>query len=224
MVLVKEEGLRTERLWLRPWRDGDLDAFASMNADPAVMRYFPAPLSRDETAASMARYRAHLDEHGFGFLAVELRADSRFVGALGLSIPRFVAHFTPCVEIGWRLARDHWGRGYATEGAQAALRDGFARLRLKEIVAFTTPANLRSRRVMEKLGMRRVVEDDFDHPLLAPRAGARTSCTGAQTGAGPASGAPCHSRIDRRNPRSRGVGPRWALKPVARNREASAGL
>ena len=168
MVLVKEEGLRTERLWLRPWRDGDLDAFASMNADPAVMRYFPAPLSRDETAASMARYRAHLDEHGFGFLAVELRADSRFVGALGLSIPRFVAHFTPCVEIGWRLARDHWGRGYATEGAQAALRDGFARLRLKEIVAFTTPANLRSRRVMEKLGMRRVVEDDFDHPLLAP--------------------------------------------------------
>ncbi len=162
------EGLRTKRLWLRPWRDGDLDAFASMNADPEVMEYFPAPLSRDESAASMARYRAHFDEHGFCFWAVELCGDSRFAGALGLSIPRFVAHFTPCVEIGWRLAREHWGRGYATEGAKAALRDGFARLGLEEIVAFTVPPNLRSRRVMEKLAMRRSVEDDFDHPLLAP--------------------------------------------------------
>jgi RimJ/RimL family protein N-acetyltransferase len=139
-----------------------------MNADPAVMEYFPAPLSRDESAASMARYRAHFAEHGFCFWAVELCADSRFVGAIGLSIPRFVAHFTPCVEIGWRLAREHWGRGYATEGARAALGDGFARLHLKEVVAFTVPPNLRSRRVMEKLGMRTAVEDDFDHPLLAP--------------------------------------------------------
>jgi RimJ/RimL family protein N-acetyltransferase len=132
------------------------------------MEYFPAPLSRDESAASMARYRAHFAEHGFCFWAVERCADSRFVGAIGLSIPRFVAHFTPCVEIGWRLAREHWGRGYATEGARAALGDGFARLHLKEVVAFTVPPNLRSRRVMEKLGMRTAVEDDFDHPLLAP--------------------------------------------------------
>ena len=115
---MNEEGLRTERLGLRPWRDGDLDAFASMNADPGVMEYFPAPLSRDESAASMARYRAHFDQHGFCFWAVELCADSRFVGALGLSIPRFVAHFTPCVEIGWRLARPYWGAGLASEAAR----------------------------------------------------------------------------------------------------------
>ncbi len=137
-----------------------------MNADPKVMEHFPALLSQKESESLMARIALHFVEHGFGFWAVEVPGTVPFIGFIGLGIPRFSAHFTPCVEIGWRLSSEHWGRGYATEGARAALQDGFQRLGLDEIVSFTVPANRRSRRVMEKLGMHSAPQDDFDHPLL----------------------------------------------------------
>jgi RimJ/RimL family protein N-acetyltransferase len=137
-----------------------------MNADPRVMEHFPATLSQDESDATIARIEAHFQQHGFGLWAVEISEVASFAGFIGLSIPRFEAHFTPCVEIGWRLAADFWGRGYATEGAQAALAFGFSELGLKQIVSFTVPANARSRRVMERLGMTRTESDDFEHPLL----------------------------------------------------------
>jgi RimJ/RimL family protein N-acetyltransferase len=163
------EGIRTDRLLLRPWRTEDLPAFAAMNADPKVMEHFPAALSKEESESAMARIVSHFATHGFGFWAVEVPGRAPFIGFIGLSIPRFVAHFTPCVEIGWRLAQEHWGRGYATEGARAALLDGFNRLDLDQIVSFSVPTNLRSRRVMEKLGMHTAPDDDFDHPLVPAR-------------------------------------------------------
>jgi RimJ/RimL family protein N-acetyltransferase len=158
--------LRTERLCLRRWRDADRAPFAAMNADPQVMEYLPAPLSREASDALAARIEAHFEERGFGLWAVEVLGDAPFVGFVGLSVPRFEAHFTPCVEIGWRLARTHWGSGFATEGARAVLAFGFETLGLAEIVSFTVPDNRRSRRVMEKLGMTHDPNDDFDHPLL----------------------------------------------------------
>jgi len=138
-----------------------------MNADPAVMEFFPACLSRAESDQGVDRIERHFRERGFGLFAVELRRDGTFIGFIGLNVPRFVAHFTPCVEIGWRLAAAYWGQGLATEGARAVLRYGFENLALDEIVAFTVPGNVRSRRVMEKLGMTHDPMDDFDHPGLA---------------------------------------------------------
>jgi ribosomal-protein-alanine N-acetyltransferase len=158
--------LRTDRLLLRPWRDEDLAPFAALNADPRVMEHFPAPLSAAESAASAARIRAHLEERGFGLWAVEVPGVTAFAGFVGLSVPRFEAPFTPCVEVGWRLACAHWGHGYATEGARAAVAFGFERLGLAEVVSFTVPGNVRSRRVMERLGMARDPGGDFDHPLI----------------------------------------------------------
>lgn len=158
--------LETARLRLRRWRDDDLDAFAALNADPEVMEHFPSPLDRAESDALAARADRRFTDQGFGLWAVEVVETERFVGFTGLSQPGWDAPFTPAVEVGWRLARDAWGRGYATEGARAALADGFARLPVDEIVSFTTVANWRSRRVMETLGMRRRPEDDFDHPNL----------------------------------------------------------
>ncbi len=137
-----------------------------MNADPKVMEHFPALLSRESSDASVDRIEAHFTEHGFGLWAVEIAGVTPFAGFIGLSVPRFEAPFTPCVEIGWRLAADCWGRGFATEGAKAALAFGFENLRLAEIVSFTVPANLRSRRVMEKVGMTHHPGEDFDHPVL----------------------------------------------------------
>jgi RimJ/RimL family protein N-acetyltransferase len=130
------------------------------------MRYFPRPLSRAESDAMVGRMREHFARHGFGFWAVEAPGVAELAGAVGLVVPSFDAPFTPCVEVGWRLAREYWGRGYATEGASAALAFGFDRLGRDEIVSFTAPANLPSRRVMERLGMSRSPGDDFDHPLL----------------------------------------------------------
>jgi RimJ/RimL family protein N-acetyltransferase len=134
------------------------------------MRHFPATLARVESDALVARIRSHFAEHGFGLWAVEVAGEALFVGFIGLAIPSFEAHFTraeqPAVEVGWRLARTAWCRGFATEGAAAALRFGFEQLHLREIVSMTVPANERSRRVMERLGMRRRPEEDFDHPKL----------------------------------------------------------
>ena len=158
--------LRTQRLLIRAWRDDDLDAVAAMNADPRVMEFFPSVATREETAAQVAGTRARLAETGYGFMPVEVVGGAAFVGMVALAVPRFHAHFMPAVEIGWRLAAAHWGRGYATEAARALLAYGFEQLALPEIVSFTTTHNVRSRRVMEKLGMSHTREDDFLHPSL----------------------------------------------------------
>jgi RimJ/RimL family protein N-acetyltransferase len=158
--------LNTPRLLLRPWRDEDLAPFAEMNADPRVMEFFPKRLDRVESDLLVTRIRDHFDRHGFGLWAVEVPGVADFIGFVGLAIPRLEAHFTPCVEVGWRLAQEHWGRGYATEAARAALAFGFGDLALEEIVSFTAAVNLRSRAVMERIGMTRSPEDDFDHPAL----------------------------------------------------------
>jgi RimJ/RimL family protein N-acetyltransferase len=158
--------LRTERLRLRPWRLADREPFAALNADPRVMEFFPAPLSRAESDAGAARIAAHFEAQGFGLWAVEVIGGTPFIGYIGLAVPAFRAHFTPCTEIGWRLAHDAWGHGYATEGASEVCRFAFETLGLPEIVSLTVPANTRSRRVMEKLCMRRDPADDFDHPRL----------------------------------------------------------
>ncbi|HEX2568850.1 MAG TPA: GNAT family N-acetyltransferase [Polyangia bacterium] len=158
--------IRTERLQLRPWRESDLEGFSAINADARVVEYLPGPLMRAESDAVAARIRAHFDEHGFGLWAVEIPGVAEFAGFIGLSVPTFTAHFTPCVEVGWRLGAEFWGWGYATEGARATVRFGFERLGLREIVSFTVPGNERSRRVMEKLGMRYDPAEDFDHPRL----------------------------------------------------------
>ena len=158
--------MRTERLQLRRWCPSDLAPFAALNADPRVMRYFPTTLSRAESDAFAERIEAHFAEHGFGLWAVEVPELAPFIGFVGLSVPRFEAPFTPCVEIGWRLAAEHWGRGYAPEAARAALAFGFDTLGLREILSFTSVVNEPSRRVMEKLGMTHDPSDDFDHPAL----------------------------------------------------------
>jgi RimJ/RimL family protein N-acetyltransferase len=159
--------LSSARLRLRRWRHEDRAPFAAMNADPRVMEFFPGTLTRAESDALVDRIEAHFDRHGFGLWAIEVPGVAEFVGFTGLSIPRFEAPFMPCIEIGWRLAVDHWGKGYATEAARLALDYGFETLRLSEIVSFTAATNLRSRAVMERLGMRRDPVDDFDHPALA---------------------------------------------------------
>jgi RimJ/RimL family protein N-acetyltransferase len=158
--------LRTDRLRLRRWLESDFAHFAAVNADPRVTEFLPALMTREESDALVMRIEAHFEQHGFGLWAVELRETGAFAGFIGLAIPRFEAHFTPCVEIGWRLAAQYWGHGYATEGARAALKFGFEELGLGEIVSFTVPGNLRSRRVMEKIGMTHDPADDFDHPML----------------------------------------------------------
>lgn len=158
--------LTTPRLRLRPWRDADLAEFARMNADPRVMEFFPKALTPEESDAMAGRIRARLETQGWGLWAVEIAGGAPFVGYVGLAAPLFAAPFMPCVEIGWRLAAEHWGRGYATEGARAALGFGFNQLGLAEIVSFTTTANARSRRLMERLGLRHAPAEDFDHPNI----------------------------------------------------------
>ena len=160
--------LRTERVLLRRWQPADRAPFAALNADPRVNEYLPGPLSREQSDEMAARIDANFDQHGFGLWAVEVPNMAPFIGFIGLAVPRFESHFTPCVEIGWRLNADHWGRGYATEGARAALTFGFDVVGLHEIVSFTVPANLRSRRVMVKIGMKHDPTEDFDHPSLPP--------------------------------------------------------
>ena len=160
--------LRTKRLLLRRWHPGDRDPFAALNADPEVMRWFPATLSRDESDALADRIAAAVERDGWGLWALEERATGGFVGFTGLTRPAFEAHFTPAVEIGWRLARDAWGRGYATEAARTATAYAFGELGLERIVSFTAAGNERSRAVMRRLGMRHDPAEDFDHPALPP--------------------------------------------------------
>lgn len=158
--------LHTARLRLGRWSPADRQPFAALNADPGVMEHFPAPLSREQSDARAAAIEAHFAEYGFGLWAAEVVGVISFAGFVGLWVPRFEAHFTPCVEVGWRLAADYWGLGYATEGARAVLAFAFDRLVLEEVVSFTVPGNLRSRRVMERIGMALDPSGDFDHPAI----------------------------------------------------------
>jgi len=158
--------LRTERLLLREWRETDLHPFAQLNADPKVMEHFPAVLSSVESDRLAARIRDGFAEHGYGLWAVEVKGVADFIGFAGLAVPKFEAHFMPCVEIGWRIAYAHWGKGYATEAARAVTTHAFSELKLDEIVSFTAAGNRRSRRVMEKLGMVYRAQEYFDHPAL----------------------------------------------------------
>ena len=158
--------IETERLILRQWRDSDREPFARINADGRVMEFMPGILTSTQSDAFADRIEAHFQQHGFGLCAVELRSDLRFIGFIGLNVPSFQAHFTPCVEIGWRLSADCWGQGLATEGARRMVEHASERLGLGALVSFTVPANVGSRRVMEKLGMSRNAVDDFDHPGL----------------------------------------------------------
>ncbi|WP_425307606.1 GNAT family N-acetyltransferase [Ammonicoccus fulvus] len=158
--------IRTERLILRPWRATDREPFAAMNADPDVMRWFPYALDRAASDALAERISTHLDEHGWGLWALEVADTGEFAGFTGLAVPGFEADFTPAVEIGWRLPRWAWGRGYATEAARAGLAYAFGTLELDEVVSLTTTGNLLSRAVMERLGMTHDPADDFDHPMI----------------------------------------------------------
>jgi RimJ/RimL family protein N-acetyltransferase len=195
MLSIVPNLLTTQRLILRPWRETDREGFARLNDDPAVMEFMPRRLSRDESDATAASIQAAIERRGWGFWAVGVKggggggvhaagegvaagtahaADEgaaahagAFIGFVGLSVPGFTAHFTPCVEIGWRLAKEHWGNGYASEAAAACLRFGFEKLKLQQIVAFTVPLNKRSIGVMKRIRMSRDPADDFDHPKLS---------------------------------------------------------
>ncbi len=158
--------LQTDRLLLRQWRADDLDPFAALNADPEVMAHFPNVLDRAASDAFAGRIVADLAAQGWGLWAVEVPGEATFIGFVGLAVPRFDAAFTPCVEVGWRLARSWWGRGFAPEGARTAVGFAFDELGLDEVVSFTSVGNDKSRRVMEKIGMTRDPADDFDHPNL----------------------------------------------------------
>ncbi len=162
------EQLRTTRLLLRRWLPQDRRPFAALNADPHVMRFFPALLSRAQSDAMIVKMEAHFERHGYGLWALERIQDERFVGFCGLNHPAFDAPFQPCVEIGWRLAAEAHGSGLATEAALAVCKLAFSEIGLSEIVSFTVPSNAPSRRVMEKIGMLHDPRNDFDHPGLPP--------------------------------------------------------
>ena len=191
--------LRTARTLLRGWMDGDLEPWVAMNADPAVRRHFPGLLTRDEALAEAARIRATLRRRGWGAWALEIPGALPFAGFVGLMVPAWSAHFTPAVEIGWRLPQAAWGQGYACEAAAAAATFALELLELDELVAITTPANEPSRRVMRRIGMVHDETGDFAHPRLAPEhpmsrhvlyrlrrgAGTASASTGATPGATP---------------------------------------
>lgn len=165
---VRPPTLRTERLLLRRWTDADREAIAQINADPEVMQFRLAPLSRHESDALIDETEASFDQHGFGLWALERLEDRRLLGFTGFGTSTFNAPFCPAVDIGWTLARAAWGYGYATEGARAALGYAFEQLQLDEVVAHTTESNDRSRAVMVRLGMSHDAQDDFDAPWYQP--------------------------------------------------------
>jgi RimJ/RimL family protein N-acetyltransferase len=158
--------IETDRIVLRRWDPRDAEPFASLNADPRVMEFFPKTLNRKESNAIIDIIETKFDQQGFGFWAAEIKSSKTFIGFIGLNVPGYPLPFSPCVEIGWRLAYDYWDKGYATEGACAALTFGFEKMHLAEIVSFTTERNIRSRRVMERIGMIRDIKGDFDYPQL----------------------------------------------------------
>ena len=160
--------ITTARLVLRKWRDDDAEPLARMHESPEMMRFLGGPMTRAATDEMLARMRAHWDTRGFGVFALEHAKErgGELAGMCGILVPRWESRFQPCVEVLWRLRPDLWGRGLVTEAARAALEDGFETHRFEEVLAFTIPANERSWRVMERLGMKRSPDDDFDHPLV----------------------------------------------------------
>lgn len=168
---IEDAIIITDRLLLRMWRSSDTPLMTAINSNPVVMEHFPGIQDREMTIALIERINQHQMKFGYAPYAVEIKETQEFIGFVGLNqpefeIPHFVPHGLPIVEIGWRLAAEHWGKGYATEAARAVLQYGFTKLNLDEIISFTVVANLKSRRVMEKIGLRHADEDDFDHPKL----------------------------------------------------------
>lgn len=159
--------IKTERLIMRPWKEEDFDSFARLNADPRVMEFFPGVLTQEESDQFAKRICIAMKQQGWGLWAVSIPDVADFIGYICLAPVNFVADFTPAAEVGWRLAYDFWNKGYATEGAEAAVKYGFETLQLDEIVSFTAIQNTRSQKVMEKIGMKHHPEEDFDHPKLA---------------------------------------------------------
>ncbi|MFJ2993330.1 GNAT family N-acetyltransferase [Pandoraea sp. NPDC087047] len=158
--------IATGRTILRQWRTDDLPLFAALNADREVMRHFPTTLDKTQSNAVALRLAQHLETHGFGPWALEIPGVTPFAGFVGLMRVGFDAPFVPAVEIGWRLARAWWSKGYATEAASAAARYAFETLGMDSLVSFTVPANVRSRAVMQRIGMRHCPDEDFLHPLI----------------------------------------------------------
>ncbi len=159
--------VKTKRLILRPWQENDLEAFAGLNADPKVMEYFPAVKTFEESVKEQEAILEHFKKHGYGWWAVSEKNNANFIGFIGLRYIDFPASFTPSVEVAWRLAYAYWGKGYATEGANASLEYGFKVLKLPEIISFTSILNIRSQAVMKRIGMHHDSQDDFDHPKLS---------------------------------------------------------
>lgn len=157
--------ITTPRLLLRKWEPGDFEPFAALNADKETMRYFPSTSTAKQTLEMIERIKAHFELHGFGVYAVERKDNQKFIGYIGFDHPRFETYFTPCVEIGWRLSKENWGKGFATEGAKACIDHGFKVLNLKEIYSWTAATNLPSESVMKKAGMSKIGE--FEHPNIA---------------------------------------------------------
>ena len=166
MIWQSQVQFETKRLVLRRWQNADRAPFAALNADPVVTEFLAGMLTAAESDSLVDRIESHFDTNDFGLWAVTVKNGPAFIGFVGLSRPTFVAHFTPCVEIGWRLDRAQWGKGYATEAARETLRIAFELFDIKEVVSFTATGNVRSRRVMEKIGMTRDPADDFEHPRL----------------------------------------------------------
>jgi RimJ/RimL family protein N-acetyltransferase len=164
----------TARLLLRQWRPSDRTPFAQLNADPRVMEFFPSPLTREQSDSMADRCESFISERGWGLWAVELKTDGSFIGFVGLHIPTAQLPFSPCTEVGWRLAFDYWGYGFASEAGREALRVGFDGLGLEEIVSFTAVANRRSRAVMERLGM--TLSGLFEHPTVLVGSYLRQHC------------------------------------------------
>lgn len=165
----KKSIIQTNRLILRQWQEDDFEPFYLLNSDPRVMEFFPSILTRDESDQMIKRMQTKIEERGWGWFAASLKDHDKFIGFIGMNFIdeiSFPTHFTPAVEVGWRLAYPFWKKGYATEGALACLNYGFNVLNLKEIVSFTAKQNIRSRAVMERIGMHYDPQDDFEHPKL----------------------------------------------------------
>ena len=156
--------IETERLNLRQWQTSDEATYIAMNSDAEVMEFFPSVLTAAQSLSHINKMREQIDKEGFGLFAVERKEDNAFIGYTGFAYPRFEAAFTPCIEIGWRMAKEYWNKGYATEAAKACLAFGFDTLQLKNIYSFTAVKNIRSEKLMQKIGMHK--EGEFDHPLL----------------------------------------------------------
>ena len=156
----------THRLILRNWLESDLEPFFKLNSDPNVMEFMPNLLTREQSDEMAKSISNEFKLNGFGLWALEIKETGKFIGFTGLNRPKFASHFTPCVEVGWRIQYESWGNGYATEAAQKALEIGFDKFDLEQIVSFTVPQNVRSINVMKKLGMTYDSKDDFDHPKL----------------------------------------------------------